>query len=101
MKIRSLTHIAIALAVVFALGALPAAAGGHGRGNDDNRGNDGGSQTSGMSAEQAASIVRGAYGGRVVSVKPSGGGYNVRVLLDGGRVKTVQVDANGRMRESN
>jgi uncharacterized membrane protein YkoI len=100
MIIRYFTRIAVALTVVFALAAMPAAAGG-GRDKDDNHGNSRGSETSGMSAEQAASIVRGAYGGRVVSVKPSGRGYNVRVLLDGGRVKTVQVDANGRMSESN
>jgi hypothetical protein len=52
-----------------------------------------------LSAEQASSIVRSAYGGRVVSVKSSGNGYNVRVLLDGGRVKNVYVDGNGGLHE--
>jgi hypothetical protein len=99
MIIRYFTRIAVALTVVVALAAMPAAAGG-GRDKDDDHGNSRGSETSGMSAEQAASIVRGLRR-RVVSVKPAGRGYNVRVLLDGGRVKTVQVDANGRMSESN
>jgi hypothetical protein len=35
----------------------------------------------------------------VVSVKSSGDGYSVRVLLDGGRVKNVYVDGNGRLHE--
>ena len=98
MQFRRLKPIAAALTVAFALivGAAPAIAGGHGN-------NDGQSQQagSGMSAEQAASLVQRAYGGRIVSVKPAGNGYNVRVLLAGGRVKTVLVDANGRLSESN
>jgi len=52
-----------------------------------------------LSAEQASSIVRRAYGGRVVSVKSAGDGYSVRVLLDGGRVKNVYVDRNGGLHE--
>jgi hypothetical protein len=55
----------------------------------------------GVSAEQAAAIVSSAYGGRVVSVKSEGNGYRVRVVLDGGRVKTVLVDSNGHVSESN
>jgi hypothetical protein len=100
MTFRRLKPIAAALTVVFALigVAEPAVAAGHG--NNDGESSQA-SQTSGMSAEQAASIVQRAYGGRVVSVKPAGGGYNVRVLLAGGRVKTVLVDANGRLSESN
>ncbi len=54
----------------------------------------------GISADQAAAIVRSAYGGRVVSVKPAGNGWSVRVILDGGRVKTVRVDANGSIRSA-
>jgi hypothetical protein len=94
MPFRRSKHFAAALIVVLAVfaAAAPALAAGHDGQN---------TQTSGMSAEQAASIVQRAYGGRVVSVKPAGGGYNVRVVLDGGRVKTVQVDANGRLHESN
>jgi hypothetical protein len=99
MMVRSFAHIAAAWTVVFALAAVPVSAGGHGQ--DGNGGNQGG-QTSSMSAEQAAAIVQRAYGGRVVSVKPTGGGgYSVRVVLDGGRVKTVQVDGNGGLSESN
>ena len=55
----------------------------------------------GISADEATSIVRRKYGGRVISVSPVNGGkggYKVRVLLDGGRVKTVHVDKNGRIR---
>lgn len=56
---------------------------------------------SGISADQAASIVRGSFGGRVVSVKSAGkGGWKVRVLLDGGRVKTVHVDGSGSIRSA-
>jgi ribosomal protein L21E len=54
-----------------------------------------------LAAEQASAMVQSRYGGRVVAVKSAGDGYNVRVLLDGGRVKTVNVAANGRMSESN
>jgi hypothetical protein len=83
--------------------ALPAAAGGHGQGHG--QGQNPAMGGGGVSAEQAAEIVRRAYDGRVVSVKPEGGGgetvYKVRVLLDGGRVKTVQVDSRGNLSESN
>lgn len=97
MSVRLLTRIAVALTVVCALASAPAPvlAGDH----ENNNGQSG--QNSGMSAEQAAALVARAYGGRIVSVKPAGGGYNVRVLLDGGRVKTVQVSANGKLSESN
>ncbi len=54
----------------------------------------------GISADQAAAIVRGSFGGRIVSVKPAGNGWDVRVILDGGRVKTVRVDGNGSIRSS-
>jgi hypothetical protein len=55
----------------------------------------------GISADEATAIVRRKYDGRVISVTPVNGGkggYKVRVLLDGGRVKTVHVDKNGRIR---
>jgi len=55
----------------------------------------------GISADEATAIVRRKYGGRVISVTPVNGGkggYKVRVLVDGGRVKTVHVDKNGRIR---
>lgn len=48
-----------------------------------------------VSAAQAASRVRQLHGGRVLSVSPARRGdslgYRVRVLVDGGRVKTVYV----------
>jgi hypothetical protein len=55
----------------------------------------------GISLEQAADKVRRKTGGRVLSATPveKGGrrGYNVRVLVDGKRVKQYYVDAEGRM----
>ena len=51
-----------------------------------------------ISLEQAADKVRRDTGGRVLSATPSekGGrrGYDIRVLLDGKRVKKVFVDAH-------
>ena len=55
-----------------------------------------------ISLEEATEIVRRAYGGRVLSASPATQngkrGYKIRVLLDGGRVKTVFVDSNGAVR---
>ena len=55
----------------------------------------------GITLEQAADAVRRHTGGRVLSAEPvtKGGqrGYNVRVLVDGKRVKQYYVDAEGRM----
>ena len=57
---------------------------------------------SAISLEEATEIVRRAYGGRVLSASPTSKngkkGYQVRVLLDGGRVKTVFVDSSGSVR---
>jgi len=54
-----------------------------------------------ITQEQAAAIAHRAYDGRVVSVEKNGqGGWKVRVLLDGGRVKTVNVDSHGAIRGS-
>jgi hypothetical protein len=56
----------------------------------------------GISLEQAANRVRRETGGRVLSASPTerGGqrGYEVRVLVDGKRVKNYFVDGNGRVR---
>jgi hypothetical protein len=75
-----------------------------GQQRSDDRGqqrSDEGRGSAGISSGQAASIARGAYGGRVVSVQSGGdGGYKVRLLLDGGRVKTVRVDGRGSVRGS-
>ncbi len=55
----------------------------------------------GISVEQAAATVRRETGGRVLSANPvnKGGqrGFNVRVLIDGKRVKQYYVDSQGRM----
>lgn len=56
----------------------------------------------GISLEQAANKVRRQTGGRVLSASPTerGGqrGYEVRVLVDGKRVKNYFVDSDGRVR---
>lgn len=55
----------------------------------------------GISLEQAADTVRRRTGGRVLSATPvrKGGerGYNIRVLVDGKRVRQYYVDSEGRM----
>ncbi|MCR9276816.1 MAG: hypothetical protein NXH85_02485 [Pseudomonadaceae bacterium] len=61
------------------------------------------SQSEGISPARAAALVRSSYGGRVLSASRASRGGNsgvvVRVLIDdGARVKTVFVDARGRMR---
>ena len=103
LRLLLLTPVLV-LAVV--LTAAPAAAGGGGHGGQGHgQGQSSGMGGGGVSAEEAAAIVRRAYDGRVVSVKPEGGNgqtvYKVRVLLDGGRVKTVQVDSRGNLSDSN
>lgn len=48
---------------------------------------------SGIGPDQAAGIVRQSTGGRVLGVRPSGGGgYDVKVLTPQGRVSTRRVD---------
>jgi len=52
--------------------------------------------------EAAANIARRETGGRVLSLTPIKGGqegYRIRLLLDGGRVVTVVVDAQGNTHE--
>lgn len=55
-----------------------------------------------ISVDQCAELVRRETGGRVLSATPveRGGqrGCQVRVLVDGKRVKSVYVDADGRIR---
>jgi len=55
----------------------------------------------GISVEQAAAMVRRETGGRVLSANPvkNNGqrGYNIRVLIDGKRIKQYYVDDQGRM----
>lgn len=58
-------------------------------------------QSNGITLEQAADTVRRRTGGRVLSATPTGKGsergFNVRVLVDGKRVKQYYVDSHGRM----
>lgn len=53
--------------------------------------------SAGVSADEAAALVRSASGGRILGVRrittPQGPAYRVRVLLDGGRVRVYLVDA--------
>lgn len=41
---------------------------------------------------QAASQAKSAYGGKVLSSKDTGKAYRVKLLLEGGRVKTVTIN---------
>lgn len=54
-----------------------------------------------LSLDQAADKVRRTYGGRVLSITPvdraGTDGFEVRVLVESGRVKTVFVDERGRL----
>jgi len=56
---------------------------------------------SGITLEQAANKVRRQTGGRVLSASPSERGdregYEIRVLLEGKRVKSYFVDGQGRI----
>ncbi len=44
-----------------------------------------------LSPQQAAQRARAQYGGQVLKVSPAGPGYQVRLLKDDGRVKTVTI----------
>ncbi|MCB1739501.1 MAG: hypothetical protein KDK91_03975 [Gammaproteobacteria bacterium] len=46
----------------------------------------------GIGPDTAASVVQGRFGGRVLSVKPSGDSYAVKVLHSDGRVVVYRVD---------
>lgn len=50
-----------------------------------------------VGADEAAAVVRGVSGGRILDVRLDGAArppvYRVKVLLDGGRVRTYVVDA--------
>ena len=48
------------------------------------------------SAAQAAEQVRRQTGGKVLSVREKGGGYEVKVLTPSGEVRSVFVPASGR-----
>jgi len=54
--------------------------------------------TAGVSADEAAALVRAASGGRILSVRSDKTArppvYYVKVLLDGGRVRVYLVDGN-------
>ena len=56
---------------------------------------------SGVTIDQAVARARSAYGGRVLSVteveRSGTDGFEIRLLIEGGRVKTVFVDELGRM----
>jgi uncharacterized membrane protein YkoI len=49
-------------------------------------------QQSGITPRQAAEKAKAQHGGKVLKVTPRGKGYQVKLLLDSGRVKTVRVE---------
>lgn len=57
-------------------------------------------EPTGVSAKEAAGLARDRVGGKLISIKPNRkqGGYNVRLLVEGGRVVKVSVDPSGRIR---
>ena len=81
MNAASRLTLGLSLAAVLVLGAVPAQA---------QRGN-------GIGPDAAASLVRERTGGRVLGVQRGGSAerprYEVKVLLPGGRVRIVSVDA--------
>lgn len=77
----------LAIAAAASLAAAPAYSGEH------KRHSNGDSLVAGISSDRAASIARNATGGRVLKVNRKGGVYQVRVLVDGERVRNVTVDA--------
>ena len=53
-----------------------------------------------VSEDHAVDLVREEVDGRVLSVFPIDGGrrgYQVRVLLEGGRIETIRVDPQGHL----
>lgn len=44
---------------------------------------------------EAAQIAKSRHGGTVLSVRKSGNGWQVKLLLDDGRVKMVYVEGSG------
>jgi len=52
-----------------------------------------------LSADQAARRAQSQYGGKVLKVQRSNGGYRVKLLLDSGRVTTVTIGARNQSRK--
>jgi hypothetical protein len=48
-------------------------------------------QSQSLSPQQAAQRARSQYGGQVLKVQPGGGGYQVRLIQEDGRVVTVPI----------
>ena len=90
-------HLALLL-LIHVLPALCIAPGAHAQQSRDSFNY---TRSSGISVEQAAAMVRRETGGRVLSANPvkKGGqrGFEVRVLIDGKRVRQYYVDSEGRM----
>lgn len=83
----------LAITVVLSLAAAPVYGGDRGRAPQRVR-----LAQAEISADRAATIARNATGGRVLKVQRKGDVYQVRVLLDGERVRNVKVDArSGRV----
>ena len=99
---RRTAIFASVLAFSLALGApgAEAARGDRARSDQPRKGQ---SQDVAISRDRAARIAQSVTGGRVLSVKLRGNGhpsYYVKVLTEGGRVRTVAVDAgSGAVRD--
>ena len=109
-SIRYLRTLLLALALSCSAAAPVMAAQGYGSGPSGTGPNGTGpngansflSNQAGISPREAAAIARRQHHqGRVLSVKPNQSikGYRVRMLVDGGRVVTVNVDGKGRVRD--
>jgi len=78
---RGALYLLLPLVLLAALPATPVAA-------QTNRTNE---QQSGLTPRQAAQQAKAQHGGKVLKVTPQGRGYQVRLLLKSGRVKTVWI----------
>jgi starvation-inducible outer membrane lipoprotein len=50
-----------------------------------------GQKQSGLTAQEAAARAQSRFGGKVLKVTRSGGGYKVKLLQDSGKVVTVTI----------
>jgi hypothetical protein len=75
--------------LILALAAQSGFAGDQGRGKGRKPHNKG--PAGGVTAAQAAAEARRQTGGRVLAVKPNGGGYRVKVLTGSGEVRVIKI----------
>jgi hypothetical protein len=75
--------------LILALATQSGFAGDQGRGKGGKQHHKG--SRGGVTAAQAAAEARRQTGGRVLSVKPNGGGYRVKVLTGSGEVRVIKI----------